>query len=606
MLMLLGAATVTTAKDIVWYNGKGCITYSYTGKKSAVVETALDMFEHDMKAVTGHKAENRTGAMIEIFELNRMKDKDFRKLQRRGVPIDRIIAKADAFSISTDRGHIIVMGSDANGTAYGILELSRMAGVSPWTWWGDVTPMRKHYLALPDDFLTIQWPTVASRGFTVHDPSLDRHQLQRLLLRLRGNTLNPGKARPHESVHIDIKEQWLPSTQPGYVYAGLKRAYQAGAHDEWIADIHHPHTVAYQLSLFMDMAWNINAVTGTNLHSHFRDWLCQQFDEQAGTRLLPVLTEYYHLTGIRKPEQMDVEFMADAFGNELERYIANYADLTEAITAVAPYVAAERKKAFFGFAEYPVRAAWLMAIKQLQAQEARLIGRPQSFVRDDEALASAVKSSNAHRRLLALCDTFAGAYKEQMPHAATALPAIVTATPVFPAPLPEEALTRFAVQKAVPFNFDTGNTVTRNACSYRRASAGTTTVAMLGHSMKAVALPKSGMLSYAFFSELQGEATVRVAVVPISGYGNKDITLSVQIDKEKAQLFTIKAKDDSPQWQTALKRGQIIVELATTLTRNSHDIEIRAIDSPVIIDQIMVDYDSERRFYIFPVAPEQL
>ena len=37
-----------------------------------------------------------------------------------------------------------------------------------------------------------------------------------------------------------------------------------------------------------------------------------------------------------------------------------------------------------------------------------------------------------------------------------------------------------------------------------------------------------------------------------------------------------------------------------------HDIEIRALDTPVFIDQIMVDYDPVREFYIFPVTAEQL
>lgn len=51
---------------------------------------------------------------------------------------------------------MLVVGSDGRGTAYGILELSRLAGVSPWVWWGDVTPMRKERLTLPADYSTFQ------------------------------------------------------------------------------------------------------------------------------------------------------------------------------------------------------------------------------------------------------------------------------------------------------------------------------------------------------------------------------------------------------------------------------------------------------------------
>lgn len=146
------------AKDVVWYSGRGSVEYSFVGKRTGVVDMALNMFAEDMRAVTGHRAEHRAGAVIEIFELDKMRDKDFRRLQRRQVPIDRIIAKDDAFAICVEGGHIVVLGSNANGTAYGILELSRLAGVSPWAWWGDVTPLRRHYLALASDYLTISGP----------------------------------------------------------------------------------------------------------------------------------------------------------------------------------------------------------------------------------------------------------------------------------------------------------------------------------------------------------------------------------------------------------------------------------------------------------------
>lgn len=38
---------------------------------------------------------------------------------------------------------LLVVGSDRHGTAYGIMELSRMIGVSPWEWWADVTPRKE-------------------------------------------------------------------------------------------------------------------------------------------------------------------------------------------------------------------------------------------------------------------------------------------------------------------------------------------------------------------------------------------------------------------------------------------------------------------------------
>ena len=83
--------------------------------------------------------------------------------------MDSIVARKDAFFIKIRENQLLVVGSDGRGTAYGILELSRLAGVSPWVWWGDVTPMRKERLTLPADYSTFQSPSVEYRGIFLND-----------------------------------------------------------------------------------------------------------------------------------------------------------------------------------------------------------------------------------------------------------------------------------------------------------------------------------------------------------------------------------------------------------------------------------------------------
>ena len=62
----------STAKDIVWYDGSAPVAYRICEKPSPVVEIALEMFEDDMAAVTGHKAHARKTAIVEIFQLDRL------------------------------------------------------------------------------------------------------------------------------------------------------------------------------------------------------------------------------------------------------------------------------------------------------------------------------------------------------------------------------------------------------------------------------------------------------------------------------------------------------------------------------------------------------
>ena len=139
--LIISSLTIM-AKDIVWYGGHYPITYAIKDKCKLAVRTALDMFSSDMKDVTGRKAiqASPTNATIEITQLDMASSSTKKRLKSMNVPVDEIAMKAECFDIRTNNnGKIIITGSDTRGTAYGILELSRMAGVSPWTWWADST-----------------------------------------------------------------------------------------------------------------------------------------------------------------------------------------------------------------------------------------------------------------------------------------------------------------------------------------------------------------------------------------------------------------------------------------------------------------------------------
>ena len=64
---------------------------------------------------------------------------------------------------------MLVAGSDSHGTAYGIMELSRLIGVSPWEWWADVTPEKKTSFVLSAEYQTLQSPSVEYRGIFIND-----------------------------------------------------------------------------------------------------------------------------------------------------------------------------------------------------------------------------------------------------------------------------------------------------------------------------------------------------------------------------------------------------------------------------------------------------
>ncbi|MFB9054008.1 glycosyl hydrolase 115 family protein [Formosa undariae] len=106
---------------------------------------------------------------------------------------------------------LVVVGSDRRGTAYGILELSRMMGVSPWEWWADVTPDKRESIKIAVENKVSKSPSVKYRGVFLNDEDwgLQRWaalnfepetgdigpktyaKVFELLLRLRANTIWP-------------------------------------------------------------------------------------------------------------------------------------------------------------------------------------------------------------------------------------------------------------------------------------------------------------------------------------------------------------------------------------------------------------------------------
>ena len=64
---------------------------------------------------------------------------------------------------------LVIAGSTPRGTAYGIFELSRLMGVSPWVWWADVKPESHSEIYASAGSLTVDEPSVRFRGIFIND-----------------------------------------------------------------------------------------------------------------------------------------------------------------------------------------------------------------------------------------------------------------------------------------------------------------------------------------------------------------------------------------------------------------------------------------------------
>ena len=57
------------------------------------------------------------------------------------------------------------------------------------------------------------------------------------------------------------------------IYSEMKQAYDCNARRLWVVNVHDLKPAAYDLELFLDMAWNINSVSPSTLVEHQKSWL---------------------------------------------------------------------------------------------------------------------------------------------------------------------------------------------------------------------------------------------------------------------------------------------------------------------------------------------
>ena len=743
--------------ELVWFDGRQPVSVSVPKQHSKVLDVALQLFRDDMLAVTGMEPVLKRKGIIEVVEENR---------------------GDDGFSLSVSKGRIRVAGHSGRGAAYGLLELSRMAGVSPWVWWGDLAPEQKSRLTIAGDYRMEHVPSVAYRGIFINDEDWSTRvwskeqgarssrqgtriatevttgvyrKIFELLLRLRANTLWPamhegttaffltegaremadscgivigtshcepmlrnnvgewdvdergrfnyitngdavckywqerldevstgtgnylftiGMRGIHDGsmegvstmaektaalqqviddqrtmlaastlsrfpqVFVPYKEVleifenglrvpddvmlmwcddnygyltrlsdeaqqrrsggagvyyhlsywgrphdylWLTTTQPGLIFEEMRQAYDHGVRREWIANVHDVKVAAYDLELFLDMAWDINSVGPSTVEQHLRQWLCRQYGQRVGERVFPAMREFYRLCSIRRPEFMgwtQVELDKRKYDRglstvtqvgmtaaEARDYLKAYERIVALVTDAQHEVRGEWADSYFAHVIYPVCAASAMAHKILSTDK--------------------TESSRAYDEIQQLTVRYnqlaGGKWRGLMDAAPRRLPVFENVNARL---LPD------SVRGSVMLNCA--------AADYTTATEGAVVTQMLGHSMRAVQLPKGGRLTYDFSLQEGGAVVLTTALIPTQPNDKGDLRYSVSIDGAEPVVYSLKEPFRSERWKENVLCGQALRSLPVTLAAGQHQLVIEALDQHVVVDEWRMEAQGNR------------
>ncbi|GAB3554883.1 glycosyl hydrolase 115 family protein [Spirosoma fluminis] len=224
-----------------------------------LVKTAAALLQHDIEQVTGKKIPIVSAIdqiRKNVIGIGTLPQSSFLKQLTSQKKIDPTIIRgqweasliqAVSNPIKGVANALVIAGNDRRGAAYGVFELSKQIGVSPWYWWADVPVLKKAELYIKSGVTITDAPKVKYRGLFINDeaPALSSWTKEKfggfnhafyekffeLVLRLKGNYVWP--AMWGNAFYADDSLNLKAADTYGIVIGTSHHEPLMRAHDEW-------------------------------------------------------------------------------------------------------------------------------------------------------------------------------------------------------------------------------------------------------------------------------------------------------------------------------------------------------------------------------------
>jgi hypothetical protein len=216
-----------------------------------LIQKAASLLQQDIEKVTGnkptiiHSVGNGNTIVIGIANKSAAINE---LVKAKKISIDSLQGKWDAYQVKLINAQtLVIAGSDKRGVAYGVFELSKQIGVSPWNWWADVPVLQNKNISIQKSAFLFSYPSVKYRGIFLNDeaPALSGWTKEKfggfnhlfyehvfeLLLRLKGNYLWP--AMWGSAFNDDDSLNPVLANKYGIVMGTSHHEPMMRAHEEW-------------------------------------------------------------------------------------------------------------------------------------------------------------------------------------------------------------------------------------------------------------------------------------------------------------------------------------------------------------------------------------
>ena len=243
----------------------------------------------------------------------------------------------------------------------------------------EVLEIYSNGLELPDD-VTIVWPD-------------DNYGYMKRLSGVREQRRTGRSGVYYHVSYLGVPHSylWFSTTPPSLMYEELRKAYDTTADRLWLVNCGDLKGSEMQVSLFLDMAWDIGRFTADNVVTYPARWLAGIFGEAYYDRLEAMTREHLRLAFPRKLEYMGWGYHWNRFDHNCEqltdtdfsftnydeapRRLEAYRKLGARAEALLHEIGDEARPAFYQLVYYPLRGAELMNRMTLGDQRNRWYAR---------------------------------------------------------------------------------------------------------------------------------------------------------------------------------------------------------------------------------------
>ena len=90
-------------------------------------------------------------------------------------------------------------------------------------------------------------------------------------------------------------------------------------------------------------------------------------------------------------------------------------------------------------------------------------------------------------------------------------------------------------------------------------------------------------------------------MIPTQPNDKGDLRYQVTLDNQPPVVISLKEKYRSEFWKVSVLRGQALKQTPVKVSKGQHTLKVKALDDHIIMDQWMLDFKKDRKFYVIPV-----